>query len=139
VAATGAKAMNIEIRTVPHAQQRYDTMGDWQFLEPLTGDTLRHERLRITVSDLGDWRMEALLAVHELVEALLCKAKGITTEQVDDWDLGYGRGRYSSSDPGADPACPYHREHVRATSVEHIVAAYLGIDWGDYEDRIATL
>jgi hypothetical protein len=124
--------MNIEIRTWSHALQRYDTCGDWLFDD--------EGNLAITVSDLGDWRMEALVAVHELVEALLCKTKGISQETVDNWDMAFADADAPGvGEPGADPDCPYHREHVRATSVEHIVAAYLGVDWGEYEDRIAAL
>ena len=60
------------------------------------------------VSALTDWRHSALIAVHELVEALLCKAHGVTTEAVDTWDMGPG---HELDEPGDDPRAPYHREH----------------------------
>ena len=38
--------MKIEIRTIPHEQQRYPTCGDWQFEKP--------DELTIRVSDMGN-------------------------------------------------------------------------------------
>ena len=60
--------MRIQIETVPHAQQRYETTGDWWW-DP-------DDTLQMRVSALADWRHSVLIAVHELVEALLCKAQG---------------------------------------------------------------
>src|ERR1700730_8034346 len=48
------------IETVPHQKQRYETVGDWQW----DGDTLK-----ISVSDLGNWKYEMAIAYHELREA----------------------------------------------------------------------
>ena len=72
--------MRIQIETVAHAQQRYETTGDWWWGPDDT--------LQMRVSALTDWRHSVLIAVHELVEALLCKAHGVSTEAVDAWDMG---------------------------------------------------
>lgn len=69
------------IETVAHAWQRYDTAGDWQ-AHNLPGNV----NLRITVSEMSDWRYEALVAVHELIEAILCKHRGITEEEATVFD-----------------------------------------------------
>ena len=45
--------MKITIDTIPHNQQRYPTVGDWAF------DS--NGNLIIAVSDLGDWRYNALV------------------------------------------------------------------------------
>jgi hypothetical protein len=61
--------MIITIETIPAAKMRYPTVGDWQFKPDGT--------LHITVSRMTDRRYEFLLALHELVEALLYKATGV--------------------------------------------------------------
>ena len=126
--------MNINIRIIPHAEQRYDTCGDWWLSE--AGD------LEIRVSAMGDWRHEALVAHHELTEALLCKERGITTEQVDVFDREHVESwdrRKPFVEPGDHPEAPYHKEHFFATSVERLLCAELGVDWFDYDDVVSSL
>jgi hypothetical protein len=120
--------MRIQIETVTHAQQRYETTGDWWW-DP-------DDTLQMRVSALADWRHGVLIAVHELVEALLCKARGVSTEVVDEWDMGQGK---ELDEPGDDPRAPYHREHEFAGCVERLLAHELGIDWNDYEDALDAL
>ena len=120
--------MRIQIETVPHGQQRYETTGDWWW-DPDDTPQMR-------VSALDDWRHGVLIAVHELVEALLCKAHGVSMEAVDEWDMGQGK---ELDEPGDDPRAPYHREHEFAGCVERLLAHELGIDWNDYEDALDAL
>jgi hypothetical protein len=120
--------MHIQIETIPHAQQRYSTAGDWQWGP--------NDTLQMRVSTLPDWRYSALIAVHELVEALLCKAHGVTTETVDAWDMGPGA---TLDDPGDDPRAPYHREHEFGKRVERLLADEFGVDWSAYEDALDAL
>ncbi len=117
----------VTIDALDHCDQRYDTVGDWQVTP---GDTLQ-----VTVSYLGDRRMEALVAVHELVEAILCLHRGIAPEAVDKFDQDFeGEG-----EPGDDPKAPYHREHVFATQVERMLADELGVDWDEYDRKVQAL
>jgi hypothetical protein len=88
------------------------------------------------VSALADWRHSVLIAVHELVEALLCKAHGVTAEAVDEWDMGHGK---ELDEPGDDVRAPYHREHEFAGCVEQLLAHELNIDWNGYEDALDAL
>ena len=119
-------SLNIEIKTIPHQDQRYDTCGDWL----IDGDNIT-----ILVSDLGDWRLEYLVADHELREALLCRHRGISTKAVDDFDTAsQGEG-----EPGDDPRAPYKREHFFATSIERLTAAELDVDWAEYEGKLNAL
>jgi hypothetical protein len=61
------KRMQYEIKTIPHKDQRYvGTCGDWY---------KSHGVNRIRVSDLGDWRMEACIAIHEMIEQVLCEIR----------------------------------------------------------------
>ena len=132
--------MRITIETIPHGEQRYPTAGDWLFLgDPPT-------ELRIRVSSLDDWRMEALVAVHEVLEAILCQARGISEEAVTEFDELFERARMADpenfwlqGEPGDNPAAPYYREHFFATSIERLLAAELGIDWVVYEADVDKL
>ena len=118
--------MKITIETIPHTSQRYPTVGDY---------TLSPEgTIEIKVSVCADWRYEALVAVHELVEALLCIERGIPFDAIDRWDMGV-----RDADPGANPAAPYHLEHQAAETIERILANELGVSWAIYENYLESL
>jgi hypothetical protein len=119
--------MKIHVTTIPHEEQRYPTAGDWWW----DGDTLE-----MRVSTLPDWRYGVLVTVHELVEAVLCKAHGVTAEAVDAWDTGIGK---DIDDPGDDPRAPYHREHRAASALERRLARDLGVNWDAYNDALDAL
>lgn len=130
--------MKIIIETIEHTEQRYPTVGDW-FYEP--GDGGAEETLRIKVSALSNWRLEALIAVHELVEVLLCRHAGVTQEEVDKFDKEFEAKRQPDDErePGDQPDAPYQREHCLATGVERMLAAELDINWSDYEEELSAL
>lgn len=122
-----------ELFVVPHSLQRYETVGDWEIN--------RNGKLKITVSELGNEKYEKLVALHELVEVILCEAAGITDGQVTDFDKAFEARREegNTDEPGDDPHSPYRHEHRIATIVEMIVADALGVDWRDYEEKINAL
>lgn len=124
--------MKITIYTIAHQQQRYDTVGDWIFRA-----MEREHELTIYVSKLGDWRMEALVAIHELIEALGCRESGITTEQVDEFDKNWPDGL--ADEPGDDPKAPYFLQHQFATSIEKQAAEFFQVDWEEYAKRCEKL
>lgn len=132
--------MTITITTIRHDHQRYETTGDWWITD--NGD------LEIRVSDMGDWRYEALIGIHEAIEAVLCKAAGIRGERVDAFDKEFeaaresgrglpfkfrGRTIAADAEPGDDREAPYRKQHGIATGVERIVAEEMGVDWSAYE------
>lgn len=102
---------------------RYSSIGDWF---PDGGGTDR-----IEVQEMGNRIYEFLIAIHELVESELCRMNGVTSEQVDEWDIHTFKG---DGEPGDDPLCPYHKEHVFASKVERMVANEMGVDWNSYND-----
>ena len=123
--------MNITITTIPHAAQRYATAGDWYF-PPKGGD------LTICVSKMPDHRFELLVAVHELIEALACQQAGITTAEVDQFDMTWdSHGKYL--EPGLDPRAPYHVQHMLANFVEAGLADVLGVDQTAYAEALEAL
>lgn len=112
---------------------RNEQAGDWRFEK--NGD------LAVASIPLGDWRMELLIQIHELVEAALCKHRNISDEDVTAFDALFeeerARGLHADEDEdGDDPRAPYRQEHQTATLVEMIVARELDVKWSEYEQRI---
>lgn len=125
--------MNIVITTIPHDKQRYPTVGDWEFF----GD----EQLVIRISEMGNWKYEVLVALHEMIEVLLCKDRNIKQEDVDKFDIFYEHNRPEGdvSEPGDSPQAPYRKEHFFATNIERLMAAELNVDWGEYDKTVINL
>jgi hypothetical protein len=129
--------MDIEIKTIAAAKQRYETVGDWYDVTkayPTIGDEPDH-RTVIVVSKFPDEKHEFLIALHEMVEMYLCHARGITVKMVDEFDFGWK----GDGEPGDDPAAPYCREHQFASVIERMMAHELGVDWEEYEKQIEAV
>jgi hypothetical protein len=114
--------MRIFIEVKPYSAMRYPTLGDWY--EDGHG-------AKIDVADLGDWRMNLLVAVHEMVESALCEHRGIAEEVVRAFDEAH----LDADDPGSLADAPYRAEHMFAESLERQIAAELGVDWDVYEAK----
>ena len=170
--------MKVRIDTIPHTSQRYPTVGDWQISnDPVTGEPI----VLVTVSSLeaqvapmttlpraASWPQEALVAVHELIEAVLCLRAGVYQEQVDEFDILFEKLRQDRTrrrhvlnnghlypkdlgimcealaqdeemEPGDCYAAPYYHEHQLATSVERMMAAKMDVPWTDYEANLDAL
>lgn len=129
--------MKVNIETIPHAEQRYDTCGDWWWEEGSV--------LQIRVSSLGDTFMEQLIAFHEYAEALQCAKVGIKEEDVTAFDKNFEEARkmlplhLGNAEPGNSPDAPYKIPHQVATSLERNLANALGIDWNKYEKAVNNL
>jgi hypothetical protein len=119
--------MKIVLETIPHDQQRYDTAGDWWFAPDGS--------LQIRVSEMGDEQYEEMVAVHELIEVLLCKAHGVGQHAVDDFDRAYT----GDGEPGDEEGSPYRDEHCFATAVERMLCAAMGRSWAEYDDAVSAL
>ena len=102
--------MNITIRTIPHDQQRYETVGDWQ--QTIAG-------LDISMSPMSNQRYESLVALLAIVATLLCQQTGGDQAVVDKFDRAYEASRpedNTTSEPSDHPCAPYRRQHVIARS-----------------------
>ena len=119
--------MKITIETIPHDQQRYDTCGDWLWLAD--------NHLQIYVSEIGDWGYEAVVGIHEAVEAILCRAAGVPGTLVDAFDKAYD----GIDEPGDAVDAPYRRQHCFATAVERMLIAALGVNWAEYDAAVEKL
>lgn len=128
--------MKALIKTIPHSAQPYPTCGDWRQDEDGT--------FLIAVSDMKNNDYHFLVAVHELVEAYLCRKAGITQQSVDEFDIAYEKQREKSltldtSEPGDSRLAPYERQHNIASGIERILMAELGVKIKDYEKAINAL
>jgi hypothetical protein len=121
--------LDMTIHTIPHREQRYDTVGDY-----FEQNGVIHFR----ISQLPDWRYEFLVALHEQIEWALCQQAGITIEQIDAFDLTW-KPHDGIEEPGDDPRAPYHRQHQIATKHERQMARQLGVNWDRYEKALETL
>lgn len=133
--------MDIEIKSIPHASQRYPTCGDWWV------DDRGVLQIRVS-SEMGSDSC-FLVAMHECIEAVIAMRRGVTVQQVDDFDIAYekahreggtlGGERIDESEPGDDPSCPVFKEHGLATGIEAILCSEMGIPWAVHNDTVEGL
>lgn len=116
----------VTIRICPAQDMRYRTVGDWFWTSENSG------LLIIKVADTGNWKYNILVAVHELIEVILCEIAGVSEKQVDRFDLAH----QDDEDPGTHPRAPYRIQHLTAMGVEMILAACMGVNWRLYEDAL---
>ena len=123
----------IQIRVIPHNKQRYETIGDY-FFDKKGG-------LQVRVSDLGDWRYNLAVIIHELIESGLCLVRGISFQDIDKFDMRFERERSaglhsSDEEPGFSPNAPYLKEHRFATRIEKQLIKEFDINWDDYDKEV---
>jgi hypothetical protein len=121
--------LNIQIKTIPDEEQRYDTVGDyWK----------KNDIDEIKVSSVGNRGYEFLVAIHEMVEQFLCENADITDDEITKFDLDYEEKRKNGddSDPGESIYAPYRKQHMFAEKIERLMAEECKIDWDDYSKYI---
>lgn len=97
--------------------------GDWHFDD----DGTLHVKV---IGESLDMPWAFLFALHELIEAILCKQDGVSQAQVDQFDAKW-RG---DGEPGDAPGAPYRTQHRRAMLIEHQMAWLMGLtDYGRVE------
>lgn len=130
--------MNVNIKVIPHKDQKYNTIGDWWY--NTDGD---ETVLEIRVSEIKEMPFaQNLVAVHEYIEATLCRDSGVNEKKVTQFDEQFEKLREAYPDiikdmePGDMTSAPYFREHQIATDIEKQLAAYLRIPWMKYNALI---
>ena len=94
--------MNITLKSIDPSCVRYSTAGDWEWLAG--------EHLKVTTPEYGSRNSSFLVALHELVEAWLCRAAHITEAEVLKWD----RDHPDSDEPAEEKGSPYIHQHNTA-------------------------
>lgn len=127
-------ALNLQIRTIPHRNQRYNTVGDY-------GGTRKQW---IHVSDMRNSTYELAIALHELIEQHLIKLAKIPVKRIDAFDRlfekEYKKGLHKPEDePGDDPRAPYYWQHQFATALERLFVNQSGYRWHEYEDFVTQV
>jgi hypothetical protein len=127
--------LDIQIKTIPHKEHRYPTLGDyWR-------NNKGEQEMRI--SEMGNDDYAFMIAIHELIEWYLTERRGIKEEDIKAFDEAFYQERLrglhaEKEEAGFDPRAPYVREHTFATNIEKQVAAELGIKWDVYDREIKS-
>ena len=116
--------LNIFVETIPHEEQRYDTVGDYFYIVD--------DQLVIKISEQQNKWYEYLILLHELVEIILTEHRGITEESISKFDMEHPE----LSDPGSSIEAPYHDEHMMAMDIEKLICSQLNIDWEKYNENL---
>jgi len=116
--------MRIEIKSIDPVAIRYETAGDWI---PLDDGSMQ-----VLVPEYGNENSAFLVALHELVEAWLCRVARIPEEDVSKFDIEHPE----LEEPGDSMEAPYHKQHVIATQIERDVCNAMGIDWQKHNDWV---
>ena len=110
----------INIKIIPHGCQRYETYGDY-FINERNG-------LEVRISEFDNPSHSLMVAIHEVIEAWRCAAKGIEFAEIDKFDLDH----LDHEDPGCLKCAPYHTEHMQSLDIERLMCHQDGIEWEDY-------
>jgi hypothetical protein len=126
-------AMDYKIKTIPHREQRYETVGDY-YLDD-AGVT------QVRISDMQNEDYAFLVMIHELIEERLTRKRGIPEAAIKAFDEEFEANRKpgDDSEPGWAPDCPYRKEHAFAENIERMVAHELGVDWEEYDKTAGAL
>lgn len=147
--------MNYRIFTIPHQNQKYETVGDYYTMKeakafkahavgvnPLPAELADGEDVRhIIVSEMENKDYEFLVALHEFVESYLVEKNGVSDEVITEFDKSFEAKRPEGNldEPGDALDAPYRKEHRIATTLERTAAQLLKVNWIDYEKNVNAL
>lgn len=117
--------LHIHVVTAHPKDFPYDTSGYWAW----EGDTLC-----VAITPQQTQEASFLLAMHEVVEAFLCKQADIPDDIVTEFDKEYEsrRKRGDNSEPGDHAKSPYRKQHQAAERIERLLCREMHIDFSDY-------
>jgi hypothetical protein len=123
------------IKSINLEDQRYETLGDYYIK-----DGIRTFAITKTGNDLYD----DLIFIHEFIEEVLTRNKGITEEQILAFDLQFEEkiknGEVGEDEePGEQIDSPYRQEHVIAELIERLIINHLNIDFNTYNNKLLKL
>lgn len=123
--------MQLNQTSRPYNRMRYETVGD--YLYHLDSDVFW-----FMIAEMGNTDYEALVFLHEFVEAYLCWKAQIPEEKIATFDREF-EDSTKSGEPGDDPKAPYFKQHQIATKFERMLADELGVQWDEYDKAINDL
>lgn len=112
----------------PRTQMRFTTAGDW---------TQQDGVYEIWICETADWRMQAIVLFHELIELLWCHKNGVTAKDADifdaKWEAELEKGIHKPwEEAGFAADCPYGPGHRLGVKAEKLGCFALGMKWGTY-------
>ena len=128
--------IDIHIKTIPHKNQRYSTVGDYWI------DS--NGVMQVRVSEMKDSYCMAVI-IHELYELFSVMLNKIPIKDIDRYDTDFEdlRSRFSKiigdQEPGGMVSAPYHKQHEEATKVEKYFCKRNKINWSKYEHKVNSL
>jgi hypothetical protein len=120
--------MLIVIDIIDHADQRYNTLGD--YWTDSTGT------IQLRVSRMRDPNSERAVILHELFELFACLSAGVDLTAIDRFDMRW-KPRRDIEEPGEDPRAPYFIQHQHAMAAERHYTATVGLPWVEHERNCA--
>lgn len=126
----------IVIEIIPHAEQRYPTLGDYWIDDD--------GNWQIRVSDIPDLRSQIGIALHELFEMGAVVHKGIPIEAIDAFDMMFEKEREEGkhpedAEPGYDRRAPYWSDHFNAEMIERHFCTHTGLIWNQHESNCESV
>jgi hypothetical protein len=126
-----------KLEVYPKEMIRADQAGDW-------GCARGGVEIVAASAEMSDRRSELAVCIHELIEAWMCREKGITDQQVTKFDYMFERERAEGKhgpfdEAGDDPRAPYRVQHEAATIVEKAVVFVLGLPWREHEANVNAI
>lgn len=122
--------MEVQIQTVKPPLIRHEQVGDWTYSEA------RPSFVVSVSSEVKTDESKLAVAIHELIEAFLCRRNKIEDGTVCQFDKMFESerkaGHWKDEEPGDDPRSPYREQHQRATHVERAVCHALEITWENH-------
>lgn len=114
---------------------RYVTLGDYFF---------KGGKRVFQITKTGNDVMDDLIFLHEFVEEILTRSRGIKEEDILKFDLWVEEEVKKGNCPDdAEPAehklSPYRKEHRFAEKIERMVAQQLNINWEKYNYELNKL
>jgi hypothetical protein len=128
--------IDIHIKTIPHREHRYPTLGDyWRDADG---------KQQVRISEMGNDDYAFLIIIHELIEWYITEKRGIKEEDIKAFDEKFEQERMAGlhgekEEAGFDPRAPYVKEHTFATNIEKQIAQELGVAWEMYASQITKL
>ena len=113
---------------LPPSDLPYPTAGNWEITS--SGDIVA------SCASLPDMdESVALVMIHELVEAFICKCNGISEESVTAFDTSH----LELNEPGDSPEAPYHSAHFTSMQVEKMICSSIGLSWHKHEENVSKI
>lgn len=117
---------NLNLKTIPHRDQRYDVLGDYW----TEGGVIQFR-----VSSIGAADYEFLIFIEALIEKQLARRMGITEQMIEAWDLAHE----DEPDAAAREDCPYRDAFLIAQGFQRAIATKLGVNWSHFEESQAAV